>query len=354
MASPAPGELTVFLHIGPPKTGTTFIQGTLTHWANDLKTVGIVVPGTGPKSHYLAALDARGRHSAGHGAGADIPRGGARGAWKTLLNETLKSSGTAIISHELFSTADDEHAAGVIKDLGGTDLHIVVTARDPARQVVSTFQQRIKQGHTHDFVSVIKKIERQQGLNPVQRLPELTDRWGGTLEPDHVHIVTVPPPGAPFNVLWERFAGVVGIDPTRFGPAALSSNESLGVVETELLRQVNAALDGRLPHPRYGRFVNALYRREILASAPEPERMAPPESMWPFLERMADEWITSLSGSGYDIRGDLSDLRPHHQAGTTPDSVEPSALAAAAVRATAELLLHLADRDEANKVETTR
>ena len=55
---------------------------------------------------------------------------------------------------------------------------------------------------------------------------------------DQVHVVTVPRAGASPGVLWERFCGVVGIDPVRFPPTETPKNESLGVVSTELLRRL--------------------------------------------------------------------------------------------------------------------
>jgi hypothetical protein len=337
---------TVFFHIGPPKTGTTFVQGTLKHWDKDLREIGIVLPGTTRHNHFRAALDARGDHTFGFGAGHDQPRKRTVGAWARLVTKTLAVRDTAIISNELFATADSEHARAAMSDLAETDLHLVVTARDPERQLVSAFQQRIKNGQQHDFQTTASNVRNREALHPSQRLPELLERWGSTLAPDHVHVVTVPPAGSDPRLLWERFARVVGIDPDRFGPAPARSNQSLGVAEIELLRRVNGALDGRLAHPRFDQIVTTLYADRILASATDSPRPALPETMWPVVDKIADGWIADIAEHGYDVSGNLDDLRPPHRSGAAPDSATPEQLTDAAVRATAELLLVLAERSK--------
>jgi hypothetical protein len=346
MSSEATKRPTVYLHIGPPKTGTTFIQGTLTHWRKELKSAGVSLPAKWTSGHHLAAMDARGDHTAGFGPGSDVPRPGAKGAWPRLLSAIHQTSGTVVISSELFATADRQHARSTMQALADTDLHLVLTARDPARQLVSGYQQRIKQGQTHEFAKVAGRLMENGSLQQSQDLPALLRRWAESLAPDHVHIVTVPPPGSDPHLLWERFAGVVGIDSSRFGPAPRRSNESLGVAETEVLRRVNLALGTRLPHPRYGPVVRAMYAEQILASASDTPRLAIEEELRPVLEQVSDTWIKRLAEGGYDIRGDLEDLRPQFRSGTRLDSVTADQIADAAIRATADLLVSIAESKE--------
>ena len=60
MAAPPAAEAKVFLHIGEPKTGTTFIQQVM--WSNraELAAEGVVLPGHHPQDHYRASQDLRG------------------------------------------------------------------------------------------------------------------------------------------------------------------------------------------------------------------------------------------------------------------------------------------------------
>src|SRR3954449_4904830 len=135
------GRPTVYLHIGPPKTGTSFIQDTLSAWHDELQAAGTLYPSKPARIHFYAALDARGKLGHGIQVGEEHERTQAKGAWNDLI-ATVKAfeGGASIISHEVFSSADDEHAQAAVRDLADTDLHLVVTARDPARQVMSAWQ----------------------------------------------------------------------------------------------------------------------------------------------------------------------------------------------------------------------
>ena len=67
-----------------------------------------------------------------------------------------------------------------------------------------------------EFLDLIRDPDRPSAIASwfwgVQEVPGVVERWGGTLPADHVHLVTVPHPGAPRDLLWERFAGVFGIE----------------------------------------------------------------------------------------------------------------------------------------------
>jgi hypothetical protein len=349
MVASSSARPTVYFHVGPPKTGTTYIQGVLRHWQKELKDAGVLFPGIPRHNHFPAALDARGDYGFGYGGGR-TPRARAAGAWQRLVKKTKGFDGTVIISHELFASADAEHARAAVRDLAGTDLHLVVTARDPERQLISTWQERIRHGNPQSFRSVLRKVEAVR-LSPYQRIPDLLNRWGSTLPADHVHVVTVPPAGSDPTLLWKRFATVIGVDPERFDPShARRSNKSLGIAEIELLRRVNLALSGRLPHPGYGRIVSRLYAGDILTSISQSPSPTLPEELWPTAEHLSEEWIQQIKRQGYDVSGDLDDLRPRHRKGALPNASSEADVAEAAVQATAELLLEISRLSQPREV----
>ena len=71
--------------------------------------------------------------------------------------------------------------------------------------------------------------------------------WGELGAP--VSVVTVPPPGAPRELLWERFCSVLGTPPDGFAPARMD-NESVGAASTLVIRRLNELLnDAGLPFP---------------------------------------------------------------------------------------------------------
>jgi len=50
----------VFLHVGEPKTGTTFLQQVMWRNRSELAAQGVVLPGHHPQDHYRASQDLRG------------------------------------------------------------------------------------------------------------------------------------------------------------------------------------------------------------------------------------------------------------------------------------------------------
>ncbi len=53
----------VYLHVGVPKSGTTFLQASLTANRKALRAAGVLYPG-GEERMFLAAVDVRGSHKA--------------------------------------------------------------------------------------------------------------------------------------------------------------------------------------------------------------------------------------------------------------------------------------------------
>jgi hypothetical protein len=342
VASP---RTTVYVHIGPPKTGTTYIQGVLRYWRAELRKQGVLYPAAPVPDHFHAALDVRGRHAFGFGRGRDTERPRAHGAWQRLVETTLAHKGVVVISHELLATADREHAARALADLAGADVHVIATVRDPARQLVSAWQERVKHGSPRRFRQTARQLRSKAGWRgAAQDLPSVLDTWGQGLPGDHVHVVTVPPSGADPTVLWDRFASVIGVDAGAFDPSrAPRTNESLGIAEVEVLRRVNQVLAGRIPHPTYGQIVTTIYANQILAGNRGSPSPVMPKGLRTHAEVLAEEWIGHIKDRGYDVRGDLDELRPHRREGGAPSRVSERAVADAAVRATADLLVTVAE-----------
>ena len=108
MAAQPAAEAKVYLHIGEPKTGTTFIQQAM--WRNrvELAAQGVVLPGHHPQDHYRASQDLRGLEKL-----PTDPAGSWTGEWEVLASEAQQAGKTAVISHELFSAADAAQAGRV-------------------------------------------------------------------------------------------------------------------------------------------------------------------------------------------------------------------------------------------------
>ena len=125
----------------------------------------------------------------------------------------------------------------------------------------------------------------------MQGLPDVLGRWSAGLTPAHVHLLTVPPPGAEPGLLWERFAGILGVDPALAVETVPRTNVSLDAIETAFMRRLNVALKGRsISQPVYADIVRGLLAQQTLSRRfKQIKTELPPESR-PFVDEVTAEW----------------------------------------------------------------
>jgi hypothetical protein len=334
----------VVLHVGLPTSGTTFLQRSLAANAEALGDRGVLYPQTVDDVMFRAALDVRGNHKAWGRRRQDV-----EGAWDQLAARAHAHVGTTVISHEVLGAAAPRQVDRAMSMLKGLDVHVVVTARDPARQLVSEWQEGVEHGRRLGFAEFEATVRAGQDgvaqhFRSAQDLPEVLGRWGHWLPADHVHLVTGAAEGADPRLLWARFAEVVGFDPHGFPSAGQAHvNDSLGVDEVDLLRRVNVALDGRLGQPAYGQLATQRVAHELLAGrTPEGPRL--PLELYDTVLTLGERWAKEVDRAGYVVHGDLADLVPvrPEQEPPHPDSADAAAQVDVAAGVVAELLLDLA------------
>ena len=172
----------VYLHIGAPKTGTTYLQDRLMLNQSSLADHGVTIP---TKSrfvdadlfHFRAALDLLEQDWGG-------APGHAQGAWDTMVKRVRRASGTVIISHEILAPAKPDKIARVMNDLAGSEIHVVYSARDLGRQLPAAWQESIKQGRKWTFNRFLTKVERgRTWFRSAMDLPAVLGSWGAKLPP---------------------------------------------------------------------------------------------------------------------------------------------------------------------------
>ncbi|MBA2444033.1 MAG: hypothetical protein H0V49_01710, partial [Nocardioidaceae bacterium] len=137
---------TIYLHVGAPKTGTTYLQDVLGQNRRQLARAGVAFPGSGPLEHYHAALDLRGIRFGGYDDPA-VP-----GAWEKLSSKALDAkSDRVVISHEVLAGATQDEIERVEANLAGHDLHVIYGARDLARQLPAVWQESLKNRQTRTY-----------------------------------------------------------------------------------------------------------------------------------------------------------------------------------------------------------
>jgi len=330
-----------FVHVGLPKTGTTYLQSILWRSRDELASQGIaLVPhddGT-PRSVRLM-LATRDRLREG------VDPLGRRQVFEHLraqLEET--STPNVLISQEQLSAATAKQTERLFRHLAGFEIHLVVTTRSLARVVPSAWQERVKTRSVWEFGDFAAAVARRdEEVADFWRHHDLLDvlrRWGSTLPPERVHVVTVPPPGSGPELLLERFCSVLGVDPARFARERPHGNTSLGLVQAELLRRVNLALGDRLPSPRegYSRAAKSWLAPRVLSR----QKGAPPAmplDLEPVCRATAQEWADGVLAAGYDVVGDLAELLPDpSQFVEMSAAIDEESVAQSAIEALATIL----------------
>jgi len=125
----------VFLHIGEPKCGTTFLQHVM--WANraELARQGVHLPGLSEHDQFRATQDLRGAEQP-----KDDPAGSWAGEWDILIKQALGVGGTAMISREMLAGASHEHVERAMQSLRSAEVHVIVTVRDIASLLPAEWQ----------------------------------------------------------------------------------------------------------------------------------------------------------------------------------------------------------------------
>lgn len=296
----------VFLHIGSPETGTAELHDRLAANSEALAACDVTFP-RGPLTRppgdvqYRAALDLLGTDP-----------GGVDGHWDALMRKVRRSEGTVVIGHELLAAAPPDRIAKAMADLDGSDVHVVLSARDLARQLPAYWQESIKHGRRWTFAKFLEAARRDDDLWfwRANCLPKVLSRWGAGLEPDHVHLVTVPQgPFAP-EAMWERFSTVLGVDPACAPVHHGRVNPSMGVAEAALVRRLNRRLvQNGLTEQHHTALVREILVHQNLAQREGRDATLPPE-LYPWVGEVAQRWVDWAVGSGIDVVGDVEELRP--------------------------------------------
>lgn len=300
----------VYLHVGAPKTGTTYLQDRLALNRQELARHDVHYPLGLQASHFKAALDLLDVSWGGQ-------REGARGEWAKLVDRVNRHDGTVIVSHEILAGAPPQQIRRAMTDLEGSEVHLVYSARDLARQIPAEWQEGVKHRRRRSFARFLRQVQNARRTKPTmwfwkaQGLPDVLTRWGHGLPPEQIHLVTVPQAGAPRDLLWLRYCEAFGIDPA-WAPAESSrENVSIGTAETALLRRLNRRLkQAGLPGEDYRRLVRQLVVHETLAQRTGMTRATIPPDAYPWVEEIAQEWVDWVEGSGIHVVGDVEDLRP--------------------------------------------
>lgn len=341
----------IYLHVGAPKSGTTYLQKVLEKNRELLAAAGVLVVGERHVDRVHAGLAVR-----------QDPRleqlpAAASEAWKRLTAEVRAWPGpVAVLSYELLAGASAEQVEAALADLDGLEIHVLITSRDLGRAVPSAWQERLKFALTTPLESWVPRPESDgpraewgwRTMDPAG----VAARWGATLPPGQVHVVTMPREQDVTDELWHRFAQACGIDDVEVDVAVERSNESLGTSAAEVLRRVNERLPSELDSNRE----QALWLRDVLAHQVladlDGEPMGITDTQYSDAAERSEQAVAAIAKAGYDVVGDLDDIRATRREARTPGEVDEAELLRVALDAMVRMLLML--REQSRRPERER
>jgi len=344
------------LHIGPRKTGTTFLQRVLQQLAPDLSSQGVLYP-----THY------RGEEDYNHvGAVTDLTHNeetresnrwtGRDGSdWQGLEDQVRAFDGDVILSAEMIGGLRPPAAQRMLDLLDAREVDVVITMRDLGRIFPSSWQQHVRNTHTEPYRSYIRRRAEQRGSLPPSQMQEAWDternqtfwrsyaygalvrRWQSLVGADRVRVVTLPPAGAPSNLLWERFRSAVDISVLpQQAPRLKAFIANIGSTEAEAM--LLHAMNVEAKRQGWNRKTTNELQQQLLSSGflDRPDRGRPLLLPHKFLAQVQD-WaridIDDIGTTDVTVDGDLDDL-------IVPDTaaargrVDPDQVAAAGAFAT--------------------
>jgi hypothetical protein len=337
----------VIIHIGEPKTGTTFLQQVMWRNRGELAAAGVLLPGHHPQDHFRAQNGLREVVKL-----PGDPAGSWAAEWDVLAMQARQAElPVAVISHELFCAADPEQADRAVRSLQPARVEVVLTVRDMASLLPAEWQESVKHRNPLPWEEWLASVIDVESADPDRRqfwfwrvhdTMAILAAWSRLLPPEQVHVITVPPQGSGNGLLWERFAGLLGIDPARADTSRARPNASLGVPEIEFLRRLNIALSPDIPDWFYMWNVKETLAHQTLAGRPRTGRLELPPERAEWAAEQSQGLITALKDSRYDIIGDLGELtgRPSAGPAASPGASDPAVMLDAAVAATADAVLH--------------
>lgn len=340
----------VYLHVGAPRTGTSYLHRRLAANRETLAQHGVHVP-AGPGQH-LAALDLLGR-----GDGRDDTDG----QWDALVRATQRLDGTAVISQDALATARPEQVRRALGSFGGADVHVVYVARDLARQIPTEWQESLKRGRSWSYARYLDRVSRRRGQVSrhfwrAQDVGDVLSRWSAGLAPENVHVVVAPAGDPTLEQRWELYCAAFAIDPSWAPAEAEEVPPPLSIAEAGTLRALNRRLREDPDHDAAER--RAVVRGALAGrrgahaddgpGAPVHEPITLRPDLFAWAAGITEEWVDWITGSGVHVVGDINELWPPmpdpEAVWSDPDHSDRREMASAALDLLAQMTLQATRR----------
>lgn len=315
---------TRLLHIGPHKTGTTSIQGALFAARDRLGEHGVHWPAASrhPMEAVLAACARPGMLG---------DPGPSEKQWQQLVDR-VRGAGdrTSVISSEFFADAPDDSVGRIVEQLGGDSVHVLVTLRPLAKIMPSQWQQYVQNGLRMGYEDWLHHMLRKapyEQPNPSfwrrHRHDRLVERWARAAGPERITVVVVDDRDR--DGLMRTFEALLGLPANLLQAVPDTSNRSLTLAETEMLRILNKEFRGnRLPDELYSKLVRhgaVLHMKNTCSPTTQDVKISTPQWAVEAAAEIGAEMARRIGAMGVRVLGDPALLSTVPKPDFTPTAV---------------------------------
>jgi hypothetical protein len=344
----------LYLHIGLQKTGTSYLQSIM--WRNQalLRELGLDLVPPSKRETFHLQLKVRDRYNP-----AFDPPAVASALERLPRQLAAASQPAALITEESLAPAGDDRIRELLAACAGREVHVVVTLRDLGRQIPSAWQQSLQGGKSTPYPEYLRRLRANQAAGSPRLwgnkdVSGILERWSRHVPVERTHLVTVPPEGSPPGALLERYCRVLGIDSERLDRDVERSNESVGRVQAELLRRVNAHLT---PEFRTRDVYGDIGKRYLAVRVLGPQggaKLRVPRAYEEWCRDVSQQYVDAVVKGGYPVEGDVLDLIPTPTAFTDEPRVTHRQVAEASVAAMATMVTDDMTRLRARRAQQRR
>jgi hypothetical protein len=304
-------EGTRLVHIGPPKTGTTTLQGAF-HGGRDA-IAGQGVHYAGPTRQPMGAvLAVMGYPSPNTGEVPSIKK------WKALVGEIKQAGGKRVVlSSERLSHSRPEAIRTIVEDLGPGKVHIAVTLRPLAKVIPSQWQQSVQTGLQASFDDYLDEIlndpdgKRSHAFWYKHRHDRLIARWAEIVGPHNVTVIALD--DRDHGMVLRVFEQMLGLSEGTLIADGDRTNRSMTLPEVEVVRAFNEQFFAEnLSRPLHTKVMRFGATAHIKAREPAPDepRIETPQWALDRASQISTEMVDAILASGVRLVGDPERLRP--------------------------------------------
>jgi hypothetical protein len=316
------GRPTYYLHIGAPKSGSSYLQSLLWQNRHALLRDGVCLPGGSQTDHFFAGWDFRGRPYV-----TQAPQERWRGAWDRMIEDAERSGcRKVVISSEFLADSPPENIITRLERLGDAEVHVIYAVRDFAGLLASEWQQAVKVAPLPPWPEWLEETARRgvaDGFWLRHNVGAVCERWSARSR-DQLHILVLPGPGAAPDELWRRFQSIVGwtVSTRVDGPRA---NEALGYSQAELLRRLQHRLGDAGPQHQRVRVTKDVLADQVLGAMERIDSPLIPGHLRAWVEAESEKRRQQILGSAGHVVGapddELGIADSRFSATPTPPSV---------------------------------